>query len=147
MPDDASTSPPAAPPAPTALSYRGRLGRQGYWLGMAIAGLLLIVAFFAFVHASTPTATSDTAPLVLMLLPLFFWIHSLVTVKRLRDAGLPAWHYAFYVLGPIAWLVLVGGQASGSLGPVILLVGFAVIFFLPGFFKSKPDAAAEAKAV
>jgi uncharacterized membrane protein YhaH (DUF805 family) len=145
MPDNASTSSPPAPPTLSAfISYGGRMGRLGYWIGISIAGLLLLGAVFAFVHASTPTATVDTAPLAIVLLMLFLWVHSLVTVKRLRDAGLPAWHYVFHVFGPIAWLVL-AGQATKS-GPVIL-VGFVAILVLPGLFKSKPDSAAEAKAV
>ena len=91
-----------------------------------------------------PEHCGDTAPLVFMLLPLFFWVHSLVTVKRLRDAGLPAWHYVFYVFGPIAWLALVGPSTKSG---AVILVGFVAIFVLPGFYKSKPDPAAEAKAV
>ena len=145
MSDNASKSSSPAPPNPSAvISYRGRLGRLGYWIGISIAGLILLGAFFAFVHASTPTAMGDTAPLMFVLLPLFFWVHSLVTVKRLRDAGLPAWHYAFYLAGPIAWLALVGPSTQSD---AVILIGFVAIFVLPGFFKSKSDPAAEAEAV
>lgn len=139
MSDNASQSSPSN--ASAFFSYRGRLTRRGYWGGISIAGLLLVGAFFALLHASTPTAMTDTAPLALVFLALLLWIHSLVTVKRLRDAGLPAWHYGLYLLGPIAWLALVG-QASGA----VALVGFVALFVLPGFYKSKPDPAAEAEA-
>jgi len=141
MSENASKSSPTN--ASAFFSYRGRLTRPGYWGGIAIASLLLIGAFFALVHASTPTAVGDTAPLMFALLAVFFWIHSLVTVKRLRDAGLPAWHYAIYVLGPIAWLALLG---ASTVPGAVTLAGFVAIFVLPGLFKSKPDPAAEAEA-
>jgi uncharacterized membrane protein YhaH (DUF805 family) len=144
MPDNGSNSSPPAPPNLSAfLSYRGRMSRLGYWIGISIAGLLLVGAVLAFVQASTLTAVGDAAPLMLVLLTLFFWIHSLVTVKRLRDAGLPAWHYVFYVIGLIAWLALVGPSAKSD---ALIVVGFVVILVLPGLFKSKPGPAAEANA-
>lgn len=139
MSDNASTSPPSAPPP--LLSYRGRLGRLGYWIGISVAVLILLGIFFAFVHASTPTAMGDTAPLMLVLLPVFFLVHSVVTVSRLRDAGLPAWHYVFYVLAPIAWLALAGPSTKSG---AVILAGIVAIFILPGLYKSKPAAAAEA---
>jgi len=141
MPDNASTSPPSAQ-RPSLLSYRSRLGRRGYFIGISVAVLILLGIFFAFVHASTPTATGiDTAPLMLVLLPVFFLVHSVVTVSRLRDAGLPAWHYVLYVLGPIAWLVLVGPSTKSG---AVILAGIVAIFVLPGLYKSKPAVAAEA---
>jgi uncharacterized membrane protein YhaH (DUF805 family) len=143
MPDNASTSPPPASPM-SILSYRGRMGRLAYFIGISVAGLILLGAVWALVHASTPTATTDTAPLVLMLLPLFFWVHSLVTVNRLRDAGLPAWHYVFYVVGAMAWLALVGPSTESD---ALLLAGIAAIFILPALYKRKPAAAAEAEPV
>ena len=71
------------------LSYRGRMGRKQYWIGLAIA---LVFAVFAMVSfASVMSPTGGGAPfLAIPLLMIFFWIHSLITVKRLRDAGLPA---------------------------------------------------------
>jgi len=142
MSENTSTSsPPAQPSPPTLLSYRGRIGRLGYCVGIAIAGLILAGVVIAFVHASTPTAMTDTAPLVFMLLPLFFWVHSLMTVKRLCDAGLPAWHYVFYVFGPSAWLALVGPSTQSG---AVVLAGFVAILVLPALYKSKPEPAAEA---
>ena len=63
------------------------------------------------------------------------------SVPSLGDAGLPAWHYVFYVFGLIAWLAL-GPTKSEAM----FLAGFVAILVLPGFYKSKPDTAAEAKA-
>jgi uncharacterized membrane protein YhaH (DUF805 family) len=143
MPDNGSNSwPPALPYLSALISFRGRMGRLGYSIGISIAGLLLAGGFWAFVRASTPNVIGDAAPLALVLLVLFLWVHSAVTIKRLRDAGMPAWHYLLYVFGLIAWLVLVGPIKSEAL----ILVGLVAIFVLPGFYKSKPDPAAEAKA-
>jgi uncharacterized membrane protein YhaH (DUF805 family) len=148
MPDNASTSSPPAPPTLSAfLSPHGRIGRLGYWISISVAGLLLLAAVFLLVHASNPKATGDTflvIPLMLVLLALFFWLHWLVTVKRLRDAGLPAWTYVFYVFGAIAWLALVGASTKSD---ALLLVGFVAILALPGFYRNKPDPATEAEAV
>ena len=93
-------------------------------------------------RASTPNVIGDAAPLALVLLVLFLWVHSTATVKRLRDAGMPAWHYVIYVFGLIAWPALVGPIKSEAL----ILVGFVAIFVLPGFYTSKPDPNAEVKA-
>jgi uncharacterized membrane protein YhaH (DUF805 family) len=140
MPDNASTSSPPAPPTRSAfLGYRGRMGRLGYWIGISIAGVLLFGAVFALVRASTPTAMGDATPLALLLLTLFFWVHSLVTVKRLRDSGLPAWQYVFYVFVPIAWLALVGAQGdSSNKSDAVFLAGFVAILALPGFTRASP---------
>jgi uncharacterized membrane protein YhaH (DUF805 family) len=151
MSDDASKSSPPAPPTLSAFLSRhgsphGRMGRRGYWIGISIAGLLLLGAFFLLVHASNPKGRGDdtlVVALMLVLLALFFWIHALVTVKRLRDAGQPAWTCVIYVFGAIAWAALVGSSTESA---VAALVG-VVILVLPGFYKREPDPAAEAEAV
>jgi uncharacterized membrane protein YhaH (DUF805 family) len=146
MSDEASSR--AAPPTLSAfLSPHGRMGRLGYWIGSSVAGLFLIAAAFLFARASDPKAMGDDSLVVLLmlvLLVLFFWVHTLVSVKRLRDAGQPAWTYVIYLFGAIAWLALVG---SSNMHGAVALVGSVAILVLPGFFKSESGPAAEAESV
>ena len=122
------------------------MGRLGYWIGSSVAGFILIGAVLLLARASDPKAMggdSLVVVLMLVLLVLFFWVHALVSVKRLRDAGHPAWTYAVYVFGALAWLVLIG---SSDIPMAVAIVGSAIILVLPGLYKGKSDSAAEAEA-
>ena len=127
-------------------SYQGRIGRGQYWIGIAIAFGILVLAFGAFATAMNPTGGG--APfLAIPLLGGFFWIHSLVTIKRLRDAGFPGWHYVLYGIGPFVWLALTV-ELIEYIG-VIIAIGLAAFFVIPGLFPSRvaeaqstPDAPA-----
>lgn len=141
MPDEASSR--AAPLTLSAfLSPHGRMGRLGYWIGSSVAGLILIGAVFLLARASDPKAMGNDSGVVLLmlvLLVLFFWVHSLVSVKRLRDAGQPAWTFVFYVFGAMAWLVLIG---SSDIPIAVAVGGSAIILVLPGFYKAEAGAVA-----
>ena len=127
----------AEPPDPFAafFSYKGRIGRGQYAIGMAAAVVMLIVAFGALSTVMSPTGGGAPA-LAIPFLGGFFWLHSTVTIKRLRDAGFPAWHYLLYLIGPFLWIALTA-ELIDVLGPVVL-IGLVAFFAAPGLFPSKP---------
>ena len=133
-PTTATDAAEPADPFTAFFSYRGRIGRGQYWIGIAIAFGLLVVAFGALASAMNPTGSG--APfLAIPLLIGFFWIHSLVTIKRLRDAGFPGWHYVLYGIGPFVWLALTM-ELIEYIG-LIIGIGLLAFFVVPGLFPGK----------
>jgi uncharacterized membrane protein YhaH (DUF805 family) len=120
-------------------SYRGRIGRGHYAVGIAAAAGLLIVAFGALATVMSPTGGGAPA-LAIPFLAGFFWLHSLVTIKRLRDAGYPAWHYVLYLVGPVLWLAITA-EAIEHIG---LVIGLGLLAFLvaPALFPSRAPSSA-----
>jgi uncharacterized membrane protein YhaH (DUF805 family) len=120
-------------------SYKGQVGRAQYAIGIVVALGMLVVAFGALATVMSPTGGSAPA-LAIPFLAGFFWLHSLVTIKRLRDAGYPAWHYLIYLIGPFVWLAATA-EFIESIGVGIAL-GLLAFFIVPGLFPTRAPALA-----
>jgi uncharacterized membrane protein YhaH (DUF805 family) len=124
-------------------SYRSRLGRSGYFLGLLLELGLLFLALVAFAMAMNPTGSGGGPGVFFVVAPIVVWIHSLITVQRLRDAGKPVGAQVLFVAVPI---VLIGGsiamlnQVYEDLGPIVLLI--LAVLVIPGLMPTKADAAA-----
>lgn len=121
--------------------YRGGIEPAKYWIGMAanvamIIGLLLAAAFFMDPRGGMGLFV----PVTIILLVLVPWVHSAVTIKRLRDAGRSPISYLIYGGGPFLWLFLTI-EFVEYLGFVILAV-FLLFIAIPGFLPSRirPDS-------
>ncbi|MEX0751364.1 MAG: DUF805 domain-containing protein [Xanthobacteraceae bacterium] len=115
-------------------TYRGQMGRGGYWLAQIPLLGLLFGALAAFATVMNPTG-KGIPELAIPFLAGFFWIHSAVTIKRLRDAGIPVWTYVIFGLGPFAWLALTLEYIEYA--GVAIAVGFLAFFVIPGVLPSK----------
>jgi uncharacterized membrane protein YhaH (DUF805 family) len=116
-------------------SYRGRAGRGQYWIGLGIGLIALLGAVAALASMMNPTG-SGSGILAIPCLMGFFWIHSLVTVKRLRDMALSPWYYLVFGVGPFVFLALTL-EFIEYIGPVIA-IGFFGLLGLPGLIPGKP---------
>ena len=63
------------------------------------------------------------------------WIHSAIVVKRLRDAGIPAWYWFIFGPGPFV-LLLLAAEYLKTFWWVAVLAALA-IFVAPAFFPSR----------
>jgi uncharacterized membrane protein YhaH (DUF805 family) len=111
-------------------SFRGRIGRQPYWLVTIamIALTILVASIVAFSRGSilpADTGGLDAGKLLLLAFYVpFVWIALAVGTKRLHDRARSAWWLLpFYVLPSI--LEGVGGRA-GSLEIAFLLASLAL---------------------
>ena len=123
-------------------TYRGRIGRGGYFLGLLVELGLLFLALVAFANAMKSTDSSGGPGLFLVVGPIVIWIHSVITVGRLRDAGKPAGSFVLFAIAPI---ILIGGMLatlndSYEIAWLIVLVTL-VLVVIPGLMPSKPDDA------
>jgi uncharacterized membrane protein YhaH (DUF805 family) len=85
------------------LSFRGRIGRKGYWVAFGVAHLLLLVARFVLMLETMlfgfqrPTDLFGRSLgfaigiLGLILVVLYFWSLSASIVKRLHDLNITGW--------------------------------------------------------
>jgi uncharacterized membrane protein YhaH (DUF805 family) len=107
-------------------SYRGSIGRLKYWIGLFVALATAIFALMSAAQVMNPTAPSSGAILAVPLLAIFVWIHSAVTIKRLRDAGLSGAVYILFVAGPLVWLAITAEYIE-SMWPLIVCVLIALL--------------------
>jgi uncharacterized membrane protein YhaH (DUF805 family) len=115
-------------------SYQGRIGRGQYWIGLGICLIVLFAALTMLATAMKPTGGG--APfLAIPCMMLFFWIHSLFTIKRLRDMGWSGWYYLVFGIAPFALLALVL-RYSGLISPIIAIV-FLGLLALPGLIAGQ----------
>jgi len=139
----AEPSPPqpvsASGGGPLLFSYRGRIDRKKYWIGIVavLASLVAAVAFGA--QAMNPTGASSVVLLGLPFAVLAIWIHSAVTAKRLRDAGFSGWGLLLYAASPAIWLAATL-ELIEYIGFLIGIV-FLALLMIPGFLPSKPASA------
>lgn len=118
-------------------SFRGRVGRAGFWLYNAIViplVLLLVVAFWVYAlsvagaYESGGTPPVPSGPLTIAAAVLFFALlvavlvaGSAVTVKRLHDRDKAWWWLLVFVVAPDALLGLAEIlNASETAGEVAL---------------------------
>jgi uncharacterized membrane protein YhaH (DUF805 family) len=83
----------------------GRISRAKFWLGLLISKNVL----FGSIASIGWTAGGRAAGAI--SLPLYLWILSAVSAKRLHDMGVSGWWFAAMLIGPIV-LGGVGGTAS-----------------------------------
>ena len=114
------------------LSYSGRIGRTGYWLGLLALGIIEIAAILMLLRLSGGTladlaADPDTlseAALMHVLLPvaivslMFLYPTYAITTKRWHDRGKSGW-WSLIVLVPIIggiWALIELGFLGGEDG-------------------------------
>ncbi|PJG86092.1 DUF805 domain-containing protein [Conservatibacter flavescens] len=79
-------------------SFKGRLNRQGFWIG--IVSVLLWLFFFANVFPIQQNIEQSQIILLLSVLGLAVWVCLAVVIKRLHDRGRSGWG-AFMLILPI----------------------------------------------
>ena len=130
-------APATSNPFSVIFGFRGRIGRAKYWIGFAVAFMVVLVGLGFAATAMNPTGGG--APiLAIPLLLLFVWIYAAVTVKRLRDAGWPIWVGILWALAPAIW-VFATLEFIEYIG-FLIAFGVAVLFIVPGILPSKPPA-------
>jgi uncharacterized membrane protein YhaH (DUF805 family) len=71
-------------------SFRGRTGRQAYWIFMVLPSVLLGVAL-GIVSFTAPISQRAIVVSFLGLAPVLTWSGAAVSVKRLHDIGVSGW--------------------------------------------------------
>jgi len=123
---------------PLLFSFRGRIARGRYWIGVTAAiGLGLLTLGLAST-AMNPTGGGGAAILAIPLLLLFVWIFLAVATKRMRDAGLPRGLSPLYALAPLLW-VATTLEFIEKLGLLVALV-LIVLILLPGILPTRAPA-------
>lgn len=95
--------------------FDGRIGREAYWLALALVWVLLLAALGLMGDA---LGENGAGLPVIVLGIVVLWAEIALVVKRLHDRGLPG-YWALIVLVPFAnliWLVVVGIM-KGDDGP------------------------------
>jgi uncharacterized membrane protein YhaH (DUF805 family) len=118
--------------------YRGRLGRGQFWAGMTMVLAVAVMTTGALATALDP-ASSGTGIVVLTaaLIPLFFWLFSLVAIRRLHDRDMSGWW--FLPFGALPVLLTASSLSDGRLLPqlgslsgllqlaAVILAGFGLL--------------------
>jgi len=128
---------PQAPGKPLdfLLSFKGRIGRGQFAAGLGVIAVLAVCLLAAAASFMDPRGGPGLfIPITIVLLIMVAWIHSAIVVKRLRDAGQPAWHY--FIFGPGPFVLLLTAEYFHSLWSIALLVALA-LFVAPAFLPSK----------
>jgi uncharacterized membrane protein YhaH (DUF805 family) len=118
--------------------YRGRIGRAQYWIGMAVIvgmllGLLSAAAFFM-----DPRGGSGLfIPITILLLILIPWVHSAITIKRLRDAGLSGRSYLIFGGGILLWVLLTAELVTVL--SLLLPLGLLALLAIPGLLPAENE--------
>ena len=88
MTDHGQPNPNPEPVHPLAMfSYRGHLGRGGFFGGLLVEVLLILGELLVFAQAMNPSGGGGGPELLIVFIPIVVWIHSLIVIKRMRDAG------------------------------------------------------------
>jgi uncharacterized membrane protein YhaH (DUF805 family) len=124
-------------PVTALFGFRGRIGRRGYWIGIAVMiGLMVAALLFA---AAAMNPTGGGAPL--LAIPVFLmalWVHAAITVKRLRDMGYSAGVYALIVVVMLA--LMYAGLETIEVAGGLLLFFVLVLLAVPGLLDKRADA-------
>ncbi len=123
------------------LSFRGRIGSRAYFTGLAAEAALLLAALGLHAAAAGRDGGAEAASaLATIVSALTAWTHSLLTVKRVRDAGYGTGMAVLFVVTPV---VLAGVIAIALRGPLqtAALVAFAAAALLwPGLMRARGPA-------
>jgi uncharacterized membrane protein YhaH (DUF805 family) len=121
------------------LSFKGRIGRGQFAAGLGAMIALACVMLFAAASFMDPRGGPGLfIPITIVLLILVAWIHSAIVVKRLRDAGIPAWCWFIFGPGPFV-LLLLAAEYLKTFWWLAVLASLA-IFVAPALIPSKPEA-------
>jgi uncharacterized membrane protein YhaH (DUF805 family) len=128
------------------LTYRGRIGRGLYFLGVLFEFFLLFLALGFLAQAMNSTGSGGGPELFYVMIPLVIWIHSLIATKRMRDAGSSFTTMMVFAFGPFVWtipafiMLWFSGDTletiAGSIWPMVFLVT-AGFLLLPGLMSRK----------
>ena len=83
----------------------GRIHRAKFWLGLLISKIVLLGSIAAIGLTAEGYAAGAVS------LPLYLWVLSAVSAKRLHDMGMSGWWFAVMLIGP-AVLGGVGGATN-----------------------------------
>jgi uncharacterized membrane protein YhaH (DUF805 family) len=116
--------------------FRGRIGRGGYWTGIAMMIVLMLAALGFAAAAVNPTGGG--APLLAIAVFLTaLWVHAAVTVKRLRDMGYPAGLYGVIV---VVMLVMMFADVEAiEAGGIMLFFFILVVLAVPGLIDKRAN--------
>jgi uncharacterized membrane protein YhaH (DUF805 family) len=135
---DGQTQTPRGNPFDFLFSFKGRIGRNKFLIGLCVIAVLLICLLAAAANFMDSRGGFGLfIPITVLLLIAVAWIHAAIVVKRLRDAGHPGWHYFIFGIGPFVWVL--ASERFGSLwiiGPAV----FLGLMIAPAFFPSKTEA-------
>ncbi len=114
------------------LTFRSRISRGWYFLGLLGEIVFIFIALAAFAGLNNPTGGGSLGLTVVFAIAAL-WIHVTLVVGRLRDAGAPVLLGIILAIAPFVWIALTAEYIE-SLGVLMLLVLLA-LFLLPGLFK------------
>jgi uncharacterized membrane protein YhaH (DUF805 family) len=115
----------------TYTSFEGRIGRQTWWLGQLLFGLLLMIPYFlaiGIVFLTMDTSGEQPVPstpgmviagvIMLLVVVLSFWASLALGAKRWHDHGKSGW-YLLWSLVPFVnlWAFIKLGFLRGTQGP------------------------------
>jgi len=104
MTDSEQSRSPGASDSIQFLTYRGRIGRLLYFLGLFGEVALLFLGLASLAAANNPTGGGGGIGLLLFMIPVVVWIHSLLVVNRMRDAGQSTGASLLFAIGPFVWI-------------------------------------------
>ena len=104
MTDNEQARAPAGPDPIQFLTYRGRIGRGLYFLGLLCELALLFLGLASLAAANNPTGSGGGIGLLLFMIPVVVWVHSLLVAKRMRDAGQSTRTTLLFAIGPFVWI-------------------------------------------
>jgi uncharacterized membrane protein YhaH (DUF805 family) len=106
--------------------FHGRIGRQTFWIAMAVLAVAEIVC-----HLIADAFQGDRLGAIVDL--VFTYPEFAVAMKRAHDRDLPVWLlYIFFGAGAVLDLVTVLGLAGSDETPSMLSLAFAVPFTVFG---------------
>jgi uncharacterized membrane protein YhaH (DUF805 family) len=120
--------------------YRGRIGPGFYFLGLLLEVGLLFLGLVVFAAAMSSTSGGGGPGLLLAVIPIVAWIHSLLVAKRLRDAGKPLGFIVtlaaapFVVVGAVVTIMWNSGDTLETIGggTWLVVVAALALFLIPG---------------
>ena len=118
------------------LTFRSRISRGWYFLGLAGEIVLIFVALAAFAGLNNPTGGGSIF-LTVIFLPMALLVHISLVIGRVRDAGGHAFLGLLLAIAPYAWIALTLEYIE-SLGLIMAIV-FIALYLVPALFKPKAE--------